>query len=143
MGDVGYHCSLISHNILNRSSFSGQISLSFLKNMYFDVSNSTFGQILSFNGIASALASATFGKISKLYSSHVKQVLDFTLLLSSSIACLTRAPNVASVFLLLIPMSLSTSNLRICLLSLMLQSCLLYTSPSPRDATLSRMPSSA
>ena len=27
--------------------------------------------------------------------------------------------------------------------SLMIQACLLYTSPSPRDATLSRMPSSA
>ena len=29
------------------------------------------------------------------------------------------------------------------MLVLMLQACLLYTSPSPRDATLSRMPSSA
>ena len=85
------------------------------------VSNTTFGQILSFNGIASALASATSGRISRFYSSHVKQVLHFTLLLAISIACLTLAPNVASVILLLIPMSLSTSNLRICLLSLMLQ----------------------
>ena len=92
----------------------------FLEELFY-FSNSTFGQILSFNGIVSALASATSGKISKLYSSHVKQVLHFTLLLSSSIACLTLAPNVASVILLLIPMSLSTSNLRICLLSLMLQ----------------------
>ena len=29
------------------------------------------------------------------------------------------------------------------LLSVMISTCLLYTSPSPRDATLSRMPSSA
>ena len=30
-----------------------------------------------------------------------------------------------------------------CLAHAMLSNCLLYTSPSPRDATLSRMPSSA
>ena len=42
---------------------------------HFHVSNSTFGQILSFNGIASALASATSGKISKLYSSHVLSLI--------------------------------------------------------------------
>lgn len=88
---------------------------------HLQVSSTTFGQILSFNGIASALSSATSGRISKFYSSHVKQVLHFTLLLASSIACLTLAPNVASVLLLLVPLSLSTSNLRICLLSLMLQ----------------------
>ena len=88
---------------------------------HLQVSNTTFGQILSFNGIASAVASATSGRISKFYSSHVKQVLHFTLLLAFSITCLTLAPNVASVILLLVPMSLSTSNLRICLLSLMLQ----------------------
>ena len=88
---------------------------------HFQISNTTFGQILSFNGIASALASATSGMISKFYSSHVKQVLHFSLLLSSSIACMTMAPNVAAVMVILIPLSLSTSNLRICLLSLMLE----------------------
>jgi len=31
----------------------------------------------------------------------------------------------------------------ICLPALLIMCCLLYTSPSPRDATLSRMPSSA
>lgn len=87
---------------------------------HFQVSSTTFGQILSFNGIASALASATSGMISKFYSSHIKQVLHFTLLLASSIACMTIAPNVTSVILLLVPLSLATSNLRICLLSLML-----------------------
>lgn len=88
---------------------------------HLQVSSTTFGQILSFNGITSAVASATSGMISKFYSSHVKQVLHFTLLLASSIACLTLAPNVSTIILLLIPLSLSTSNLRICLLSLMLQ----------------------
>ena len=88
---------------------------------HFQISSTTFGQILSFNGIASALASATSGIISKFYSSHVTQVLHFSLLLAFSIACMTLAPNVGTVIFLLIPLSLSTSNLRICLLSLMLQ----------------------
>ena len=96
-------------------------NFTFFLEEHLQVSSTTFGQILSFNGITSALASATSGMISKFYSSHVKQVLHFTLLLASSIACLTLAPNVASVILLLVPLSLSTSNLRICLLSLMLQ----------------------
>ena len=96
-------------------------NFTFFLEQHLQVSSTTFGQILSFNGITSALASATSGMISKFYSSHVKQVLHFTLLLASSIACLTLAPNVASVILLLVPLSLSTSNLRICLLSLMLQ----------------------
>ena len=87
---------------------------------HFQVSSTTFGQILSFNGIASTLASATSGKISKFYSSHIKQVLHFTLLLAFSITCMTIAPNVTAIILLLVPFSLATSNLRICLLSLML-----------------------
>ena len=87
---------------------------------HLQVSSTTFGQILSFNGVASALASATSGMISKFYSSHAKQVLHFTLLLASSIVCMTIAPNVTAIILLLVPLSLATSNLRICLLSLML-----------------------
>ena len=37
----------------------------------------------------------------------------------------------------------NSKNLEKIFLSLKLENCLLYTSPSPRDATLSRMPSSA
>ena len=41
------------------------------------------------------------------------------------------------------PISISYITCTRDLLDLLISSCLLYTSPSPRDATLSRMPSSA
>ena len=87
----------------------------------FHVSGTTLGQILSFNGIASALGSATSGRISKLYSSNSKQVAHFILLLAFSLTCLTFAPNITCTILHLIPLSLSTANLRTCLLNLILQ----------------------
>lgn len=88
----------------------------------FHISSSTLGKILSFNGLTSALSSATAGRISRFYSkNNIKQVLHFTLLLAVSLTCLSFAPNVLCVLVLLVPISLSTANLRICLLSLMLQ----------------------
>ena len=87
----------------------------------FHISGTTLGQVLSFNGFASALGSATSGRISKFYSSNSKQVAHFTLLLAFSLTCLTFAPNVVCIVLLLIPLSLSTANLRVCLLNVMLQ----------------------
>ena len=45
-----------------------------------------------------------------------------------------------SDFAVVAPMFAKTSR---CIMPDLLQYCLLYTSPSPRDATLSRMPSSA
>lgn len=86
----------------------------------FHVSGTTLGQILSFNALISALGSASSGRISKFYSDSRKQVVHFTLLLAVSLACLTLAPNMAIVTLFLVPLTLSSSNLRICLLSLML-----------------------
>ena len=88
----------------------------------FHVSSTTLGQILSFNGICSALSSATSGMISKYYSkNNTTQVVHFTILLAVTLSCLPHAPNVVCVVLLLVPLSFSASNLRICLLSLMLQ----------------------
>ena len=86
----------------------------------FHISGTTLGQILSLNALISALGSATSGRISKFYSGGSKQVVHFTLLLGVSLTCLTLAPNVAIVIVFLVPLSLSSSNLRICLLSLML-----------------------
>ena len=86
----------------------------------FHISGTTLGKILSFNALISALGSATSGRISKFYSDSSKQVVHFTLLLAVSLMCLTLAPNVVFLTLFLVPLSLSSSNLRICLLSLML-----------------------
>ena len=107
--------------LLTFSSIIFKINFVVFMEEHFHISSTTLGQILSFNGLTSALGSATSGMISKLYSNNTTQVLHFTLLLAFSLACLTLAPNVASVVLLLAPLSLSTSNLRVCLLSLMLQ----------------------
>ena len=88
----------------------------------FHVSSTTLGQILSFNGFTSALSSATSGMISKFYpKNNTTQVVHFAILLALTLSCLPFAPNVVCVVLLVIPLSFSTANLRICLLSLMLQ----------------------
>ena len=112
---------IIIQFLLTLSSIIFKFSFVVFMDEQFHVSGTTLGQILSFNGLASALSSATSGKISKLYSSSTKQLAHFTLLLAISLTCLTFAPNIACIVLLLIPLSLSNANLRICLLSLMLQ----------------------
>ena len=112
---------IIIQFLLTFSSIVFKFSFVVFMDEQFHVSGTTLGQILSFNGLASAIGSATSGRISKLYSSNSRQVAHFTLLLALSLTCLTFAPNIACVVVLLIPLSLSTANLRICLLSLMLQ----------------------
>ena len=112
---------IIIQFLLTFSSIIFKFSFVVFMDEQFHVSGTTLGQILSFNGLASALGSATSGRISKLYSSNSKQVAHFTLLLAFSLTCLTFASNIVCIVLLLIPLSLSTANLRICLLSLMLQ----------------------
>ena len=61
----------------------------------FHISSTAVGQLLSFQGLTSAVGSATSGNISKLYANSGKQVLHFTLLLAGSLACLALAPSVA------------------------------------------------
>jgi predicted MFS family arabinose efflux permease len=112
---------IIIQFLLTFSSIIFKFSFVVFMDEQFHVSGTTLGQILSFNGLASALGSATSGRISKLYSSNSKQVAHFTLLLALSLTCLTFAPNIVCIVLLLIPLSLSSANMRICLLSLMLQ----------------------
>ena len=87
---------------------------------HFEVDYKTLGQIISFNGIAAVVASATSGYISHLYSSHTKQLVHAVVILAVSILGVTCAPNVVIVVIFLMPMSVATSNIRICSLSLML-----------------------
>ena len=88
---------------------------------HFHVDYKTLGKVISFTGVASAIASATVGKISKLYSNHQTQLIHFTILLAVSVSLISLSPNLALAFIFLLPLSLSTSNLRICMLSLQLQ----------------------
>lgn len=88
---------------------------------HFHVDYKTLGKVISFTGVASAVASATVGKISKLYSNHQTQLIHFTILLAISVSLISLSTNLALAFIFLLPLSLSTSNLRICMLSLQLQ----------------------
>lgn len=86
----------------------------------FQISNATFGQVIAFSSVATTLASLTCGIISKYYANHSKHLLHFMILLLISLFFLTISSNILYVFFFLLTLSLSTSNLRICMLSLLL-----------------------
>ena len=101
--------------IMFRTNFS-----SFVEEHY-HVDYKTFGQIICFSGVISAVASSTCGMISRLYNSHSKQFVHATVLLTLSILLITLSLNVLMLLVLLIPLSIATANLRICMMSLMLK----------------------
>ena len=86
----------------------------------FQISNATFGQVIAFSAVTTTLASATCGIISKYYANHSKHLLHFMILLLVSLFAITTSYNIHFVFFFLLTLSLSTSNLRICMLSLLL-----------------------
>ena len=92
-----------------------------LLDTHFDSGGSKLGKILALNGIMSAISAAICGYVSSFYSNPIKQVTHFSILLTLSLVCSTLSPSLFLVVLFLIPMSLSTSTLRICMLSLMLE----------------------
>jgi MFS family permease len=87
---------------------------------HFDTDYKTLGKILAFNGIAAAIAAATGGYVSRLYSSTTKQVIHLLVLLAMSLLAATCAPNLLVLVLTIIPQAIATSNLRICTLNLFL-----------------------
>ena len=101
--------------IIFRSNFS--VFLEF----HFHVDYKTMGKVISFSAVASAIASATVGRISKLYSNHQTQLIHFTMLLAISVTAISISPSLPVSIVFLIPLSLSSSNLRICMMSLQLQ----------------------
>ena len=95
-------------------------NLSIFLQDHFAVGYKTLGKIISFNGIASALAALSSGYVSRLYSSHRRQLTHLLLLLGLSILGATCAPSVTLMLVMLVPLSLATSNLQVCMLSLFL-----------------------
>ena len=89
--------------------------------VHFSVGYKTLGKIISFNGVAAAIAAASCGYISRLYSDRSKQITHFTLLMAVSIFLITASPSIPLLVALLIPLSVATSNLRICMLTVMLE----------------------
>ena len=87
----------------------------------FDTDYTTLGKIMSFNGIAAALAAATCGYISRLYSSPTRQMTHLLVLLALSLLAATCAPNLLVLVAMIIPQTIATSNLRICTLNSFLE----------------------
>ena len=86
----------------------------------FSISNLRLGQIISFNGITSALGSATCGYISKYYTSYYRYLTHFIILLLIALICLSVSSSISQILIFLVLLSLSTSNLRIAMLNLLL-----------------------
>ena len=88
----------------------------------FVISGSRFGQIISFSALATTVFSATCGIVSKYYKNDsVKQMVHFMLLLFVSLSSFAFISNLSYVLIFLAAVSFSTSNLRICMLNLVLQ----------------------
>ena len=80
----------------------------------------TLGKIMSFNGVAGAIAAATCGYVARLYTSPTKQMTHFLILLALALLGATCAPNLTFLVLMIVPLTFATSNLRICTLNLFL-----------------------
>ena len=115
MGDVIFVRFLMTFAVVMFRS-----NLTIFLQEHFEVDYKTLGWVISFNGIAAVAASATCGHISRLYSSHTRQLIHAVIVLAVSILGATCAPNIVTVVIFLMPMSVATSTIRICSLSLML-----------------------
>ena len=88
---------------------------------HISVSNATLGKIISFNGIFAVVASAICGFMTKYYSNHSRQIVHFSALLFFSLISLALSSSIPQILLFSVFLCISTSNLRICTLSLLLQ----------------------
>lgn len=88
----------------------------------FSLNNADLGKVISYNGITSAIASATCGTLSKHYPGFSNHPFCGFLLLFFSLVLLVLSSNMVYILVCLFVLSLSTSYLRICMLNLMLES---------------------
>ena len=86
----------------------------------FTISNATFGKLIAFSAVTTTLASATCGIVSKYYDNHSKHLLHFMVLLFVSLFVINISFSIIPVLFFLFTISLSSSNLRISMLSLLL-----------------------
>ena len=141
IGGVGYYLKQLasSVNIFKDIRWWGMTDLIFLRfvstfsllifrtnfpiflDVHFSVDYKTLGKIISFNGVAAAFAAASCGYLSRFYSNRSKQITHFNLLMTFSIFLITASPSIPLLIALLIPLSISTSNLRICMLTVWLE----------------------
>ena len=100
--------------LMLRSSFSIFITEKF------GIDNITLGYIMSFNGIIGTLSSANVGNIASFYTSQITLLKHLLYLLSLSLIFISLSPTITLVIVGLIPLSIATSNLRVCLTNLSL-----------------------
>jgi len=86
----------------------------------FNVDNITLGYIISFNGIIGTLSSANVGNIASLYTNQIMLLKHLLFLLSFSVIFISISPTITLLIVGLIPLSVATSNLRVCLTNLSL-----------------------
>ena len=86
----------------------------------FGVNNATLGYITSFSAIVGTLSLANVGYIADFYKNSNKLLKHALILLSASLMFISFAPTVIFVIVGLIPLSIATSNLRVCLTNLSL-----------------------
>ena len=86
----------------------------------FGIDNKTLGYITSLNAIAGTLSLANVGYIAAFYNNRNTLLKHALFLLSASLMFISFAPTVTVVVVGLIPLSIATSNLRVCLTNLSL-----------------------
>jgi len=86
----------------------------------FGIDNISLGYIISFNGIIGTLSSANVGNIASFYASQTTLLKHLLFLLSFSLIFISLSPTVVLVIVGLVPLSIATSNLRVCLTNLSL-----------------------
>ena len=86
----------------------------------FGVDNKTLGYITSLNAIIGTLLLASVGYIAAFYKNPNAQLKHALFLLSASLMFISFAPTVTFVIVGLIPLSIATSNSRVCLTNLSL-----------------------
>ena len=86
----------------------------------FGIDNKTLGYITSLNAIAGTLSLANVGYIAAFYNNSNTLLKHALFLLSASLMFISFAPTVTVVVVGLIPLSIATSNFRVCLTNLSL-----------------------
>ena len=86
----------------------------------FGIDNKTLGYITSLNAIAGTVSLANVGRIAAFYDNPNTQLKHALFLLSASLMFISFAPTVIIVIVGLVPLSIATANLRVCLTNLSL-----------------------
>ena len=106
--------------VLSLSSLIFQNNFTIFLQDRFKINYKTLGGITAVKSTATVVAASTCGYVSRMYPNHTKQLIHFTLLLGVCVLVITCATEVWVALVFLIPLAFATSNLRVCVASLLL-----------------------